>query len=198
MFILGQNFNVSVVTVGQVNGVVPLSVQAQLGLNSQATEGLFQNSQNSQNTQTACIQTSLYSKNDTETLTLTAGKVVPNLNMLLQCPEGFELSGGSPAQCICQKRLQEYTSIDDQKIHRTTNFWSGYDNATQGLVLHLHCPLDYCIPHPNNWNTLAVHAATTEQVCSVDSVSSGLTLHWGHPDVSDVQTTTLPFCLCLK
>ena len=156
----GQKFSVSVVTVGQANGVVPSSVQAQLGSNSQATMGAFQNRQN---TKTVCtnLTFTLYSKNDTETITLTTGrcvlieqhrKVYINVS-LLQCPEGFELSD-SPAQCICQERLQEYTkdcTIDDQKIHRTTNFWSGYDNATRGLVLHPHCPFDYCTPPPNNF-----------------------------------------------
>ena len=156
----GQKFNISVATVGQANGVVPSSVQAQLGPNSQATMGAFQNSQN---TQTACtnLTFTLYSKHDTETITLTTGKCIlvePNLKLyidvtLFQCPEGFELSD-SPAQCICQERLQEYTkdcTIDDQKIHRTTNFWSGYDNATRGLILHPHCPFDYCTPPPNNF-----------------------------------------------
>ena len=156
----GQTFKVPVVTVGQANGVVPSSVQAELGPNSQATMGAFQNSQN---TKTACtsLTFTLYSKNYTETITLTTGKCIlvqPNLKRyinvtLLQCPEGFELLG-SPAQCICQERLQAYTkdcTIDDQKIHRTTSFWSGYDNATRGLILHPHCPFDYCTPPPNNF-----------------------------------------------
>ena len=156
----GQTFKVPVVTVGQANGVVPSSVQAELGPNSQATMGAFQNSQH---TKTACtsLTFTLYSKNDTETITLSTGKCIlvqPNLKRyinvtLLQCPEGFELSG-SPAQCICQERLQAYTkdcTIDDQKIHRTTSFWSGYDNATRGLILHPHCPFDYCTPPPNNF-----------------------------------------------
>ena len=155
----GQQFTVSVVTVGQANGVVPSSVQAQLGPHSQAKLGVFQNSQN---TKTTCTNLTfiLNSENDTEIITLTTGKcsvVVPNLKIfinvrLLRCPEGFELSD-SPAQCVCKNRLQKYTkecTIDDQKIHRTTNFWSSYDNATRGLILHPHCPFDYCTPPPNN------------------------------------------------
>ena len=159
----GQQFNVSVVTVGLAGGVVPSSVNAQLGPNSQATMGAYQSSQN---TKTACTKLtfSLYSKNDAEIITLTTGTcsvLVSNLIQtslyinvtLLECPEGFELSG-NPAQCVCKERLQEYTkqcTIDDQKIHRTTNFWLGYDNATQGLVLHPHCPFDYCTPPPNKF-----------------------------------------------
>ena len=156
----GQQFNISVVTVGQANGVVPSSVQAQLGPHSQATMGAFQNSQN---TKTVCtnLTFTLYSKNEAETITLTAGKcsvvtlsLKTHINVtLLQCPEGFELSD-SPVQCICNNRLQKYTNectIHNQKIHRTSNFWSGYDNATRGLVLHPHCPFDYCTPPPNKF-----------------------------------------------
>ena len=158
----GQQFNVSVVTVGQENGVVPSSVQAKLGPHSQATMGTFQNNQN---TKAECtnLTFTLFSKNDTETISLTtAGRcsvVAPDSYKrhihvtLLNCPKGFELSDSS-AQCMCQERLQEYTkecNINDQRIHRTSNFWLDYDNATQGLVLHPHCPFDYCTPPPNNF-----------------------------------------------
>ena len=158
----GQQFNVSVVTVGQENGVVPSSIQAQLGPHSQSTMGTFQNSQN---TIAECtnLTFTLFSKNDTETISLTtAGRcsvVAPDSYKrhihvtLLNCPKGFELSDSS-AQCMCQERLQEYTkecTIYDQKIHRTSNFWLGYDNATQGLILHPHCPFDYCTPPPDNF-----------------------------------------------
>ena len=66
----GQQFNVSVVTVGQENGVVPSSVQAKLGPHSQATMGTFQNNQN---TKAECtnLTFTLFSKNDTETISLT-------------------------------------------------------------------------------------------------------------------------------
>ena len=153
----GQPFNVSMVTVGQTDGVVPSSVQAHLGPNSKAKMAAFQNSQNTK-AQCTNLTFTLLSNNTSERITLATGKcsVVEqyykiHINVtLLKCPKGFELSVSS-AQCVCQKRLQVYTkkcTIDDQKIHRTSNFWLGYDNATRGLILHPHCPFDYCTPPP--------------------------------------------------
>lgn len=65
---------------------------------------------------------------------------------LLVCPPAFELSE-SPYGCICEERLQHYTNscnINDQSILRDGDFWVGYDNRSQGLILHSHCPFDYC------------------------------------------------------
>ena len=67
-----------------------------------------------------------------------------------ECPPGFELSGYEPL-CKCAQRLEQYTntcSIADSKIERATDheFWVGYkqDNTSDGLILHPHCPFDYC------------------------------------------------------
>ena len=154
----GQAFIVSVIAVGQEHGTVPSSVVASLG-KSNASVKLGQISQTTAATCTSLIYT-LFSQNKNENLSLTAVEkcqyTSPELLLkisLLECPKGFELSG-SPPQCVCQERLLQYTqkcTIDDQKIHRTTNFWLGYDNATRGLVLHPHCPFDYCTPPPNNF-----------------------------------------------
>ena len=70
---------------------------------------------------------------------------------ILDCPPGFKISGHQPL-CNCAQRLQQYTNtcqIADRKIERATdeNFWVGYqqDNtSSDGLILHPHCPLDYC------------------------------------------------------
>ena len=68
---------------------------------------------------------------------------------ILQCPPGFKLSDYEPL-CNCAQRLERYTNtcrIADQKIERTAEFWVGYvqDNTSDGLILHRHCPFDYCI-----------------------------------------------------
>ena len=67
-----------------------------------------------------------------------------------ECPPGFELSGYEPL-CKCAQRLEQYTntcSIADRKIERAADheFWVGYkqDNTSDGLILHPHCPFDYC------------------------------------------------------
>ncbi len=70
---------------------------------------------------------------------------------ILDCPHGFELSGYEPL-CNCAQRLQQYTNtckIADRTIERATHheFWVGYkeDNtSSDGLILHRHCPFDYC------------------------------------------------------
>ena len=67
----------------------------------------------------------------------------------LPCPDAFTLSG---SECICESRLQHYNTncnVDDSSIGRSRNtFWMKplYENGTyNGLVLHSHCPFDYCV-----------------------------------------------------
>ena len=156
----GQKFNVSVATVGQINGVVPATILAALSSGSLASLGATQNSQKTLET-CSNISFQVYSKRNCETITLTVGACSGlttennfqlNVN-LTDCPVGFQLSD-DPAQCVCQDRLLQYTercTVEDQMIHRTSNFWVGYDIATQGLILHPHCPFDYCVIPPSNF-----------------------------------------------
>ena len=74
--------------------------------------------------------------------------VITVLVTIFECPPGFELSGYEPL-CNCAQRLEQYTNacgIADRKIERATEFWVGYtpDNTSDGLILHPHCPFDYC------------------------------------------------------
>ena len=75
---------------------------------------------------------------------------------ILHCPPGFELSWYEPL-CICAQRLEQYTNtcrIADRKIECITDheFWVGYkqNNTSDGLILHPHCPFDYCTPNKLN------------------------------------------------
>ena len=69
---------------------------------------------------------------------------------ILSCPPGFQLYGPQNQPfCICAKRLQQFTTtclINNKTVLRAQNaeFWVGYDNESQGLILHPHCPFDYC------------------------------------------------------
>ena len=73
---------------------------------------------------------------------------------ILDCPPGFELSGYEPL-CNCAQRLEQYTNtcrIADKKIERASDleFWVGYkqeNTSSDGLILHPHCPFDYCTSH---------------------------------------------------
>ena len=74
--------------------------------------------------------------------------VITVLVTTFECPPGFELSGYEPL-CKCAQRLERYTNtcrIADRKIEHTNEFWVGYapDNMSDGLILHPHCPFDYC------------------------------------------------------
>ena len=67
------------------------------------------------------------------------------------CPHGFKLSIAK-SSCVCEQRLEKYTNhcniIEGMgKITRGSHdrFWIGYDIESHGLILHPHCPLDYCV-----------------------------------------------------
>ena len=70
--------------------------------------------------------------------------------LILQCPPGFELNKAEPRPvCNCAQRLKRFTErcrLTDKDIDRESEFWVGYthDNASDGLILHPHCPFDYC------------------------------------------------------
>ena len=68
-----------------------------------------------------------------------------HIKMLL-CPSGFEYDNKSMT-CTCDSKLVEYEincSIDTQTIWRKSSFW--ITTAEGGLIVHEHCPFDYCRP----------------------------------------------------
>ena len=71
------------------------------------------------------------------------------LNLSQTCPPGFRLSE-SAKSCICEPRLYKYASqciirngVGQIVRQSGQHFWVGYDNHE--LILHPHCPFDYCI-----------------------------------------------------
>ena len=84
---------------------------------------------------------------------------------VVQCPPGFELSDTHPT-CICTQRLRQFTKecqIYDRTIKRDSEFWMGYtdDGESKGLILHSHCPFDYC-----SSNTMYLAVANSDKQCS--------------------------------
>ena len=82
-----------------------------------------------------------------------------------QCPPGFELSHTQPT-CICTQRLRPFTNdcrIKDRTIKRDNEFWIGYtdDGDSKGLILHSHCPFDYC-----SSNTMYLAVDNSDKQCS--------------------------------
>ena len=150
----GTTLHISVLTLGQRNGRVPAVIQTDFS----QSNSRFVDSQRTQDTSSNC--TDLHytllspSQQTQESIILYAQGPCPresrslSINIdVLQCPHGFELF---EAVCVCHQRLQKYTdtcNIDMEAIFRPRGgaFWVGYDNASQGLILHPHCPFDYCI-----------------------------------------------------
>ena len=170
----GETFTVSVVAVGQRNGAVPATIRSQIVLNkdsssSQLTncslEGFrrklkdfqyLQQASNNCNTLNYTVfslsqckmSLELYADGPCSTF---SDKLNIDLNINQTCPTGFSLSKLLDS-CDCSERLENYTSKCEiinglGKITRDSDksFWVGYDDQFDGLVLHPHCPFDYCV-----------------------------------------------------
>ena len=151
----GQLLKLPIVATGQRNGIVPAVVRAFFnGTHKNISLAPFQDTQDVPN-----ICTELYyqvhssSSNNSGTLVLYADGPCSTNGRLLEiplefrdCPRGFGLN---PSQgiCECESRLQEYTTrcnITERTLEHNGEFWVGYDDHSEGLILHPHCPFDYC------------------------------------------------------
>ena len=76
----------------------------------------------------------------------TDGRLLNVSLQFLPCPPGFSLNL-SERVCECEPRLQKYTTrcnITERAVTREGEYWVGYDNSSQALILHSHCPFDFC------------------------------------------------------
>ena len=158
----GGTIEVAIIAYGQRSGPTPAVVQ----MITPGDEITIKETEKTQNITKRCtsldytVQTRIEGSDYEMTLyvgpcaakerTVSSGptNVITVLVTIFECPPGFELSGYEPL-CKCAQRLERYTNtcrIADRKIERTTEFWVGYapDNMSDGLILHLHCPFDYC------------------------------------------------------
>jgi len=151
----GELLHFSVVATGQRDGVVPAVVRAYFAeIHGNTSLAQFQD------TQIVKIDcTDLYYQmrssvvNKTAILVMYAdGPCATDGNLLklslqfLPCPPGFSLNS-SEMMCGCEARLQMYTTrcnITERALTRDGKFWVGYDNYFQAVILHPHCPFDYC------------------------------------------------------
>ena len=157
----GATFRIPVIALDQVGSPVPATLRAYFtfssGSNSDLAEG-----QSLQKIGAECtlLNYTVFSRIKTVDLYIYAeeGPCGPDPNPevsmhirihLQECPRIFVLNN---SHCVCEKRLQEFTNscnIDNMTFKRTrgSNFWVGIEqqNGTYfGLILHPHCPLDYC------------------------------------------------------
>ena len=152
----GETFSVSVVTTGQGNETVPALVRSRIG------NGRLASSQYIQKTKRKCtkLNYSVFSQMNTSRVQLyadgpcsTFGDILTlDLNISQTCPHGFDNDNQEERSCICDQTLQKYTKHCNitnglGQITRESNdiFWVGYDEQTDALTVHPHCPFDYCV-----------------------------------------------------
>ena len=185
----GELFSFSAVTVGQNNNTVPSSVRVDVDNNAEL--GLLQRIQPTGQTCTD-ISYRLLTPDDSENLVLYpdgpcrdtgfARRTV--LVTLLNCPDGFYLSGAS---CVCDERLLPFTTtcnVDDDSVERTGTFWISplLDNGTyRGLIIYPRCPFDYCVTETVNvtLNNPDVQCAYNRTGILCGSCASNLSLALG-------------------
>ena len=177
----GETFQVSVVAYGQRNGTVAAGIRSHIHrpfstlYNNIVIEGGglqgFQYLQQANNTCTTLNYTVFSRLGYRSSLVLYADgpcstfgkKLTFDLTMKNTCPPGFNFSESASA-CVCKPRLAKYTNSCNitNGLGRITRyskqqFWVRYDNHSDGLILHPHCPFDYCVSHmvvfPLNNNT---------------------------------------------
>ena len=149
----GETFQVSVVSTGQRNGIVPAQVRSHI------EKGRLLSTQYVQQTTKMCttlnytvfllqnVTLKLYAEGPCSTF---GDKLVLELNINQTCPPGFDISREEDS-CICDQALQKYTNncnITNRlgQITRESDdtFWVGYDQY-HGLTVHPYCPFDYCV-----------------------------------------------------
>ena len=165
----GETIQFSVVAVGQRNGKLPSTVSSSISYlnsgfenaNEKSTGAHLQDSQYLQQASNNCTELnftvfSLYQNvfiklrpGGSPCSDVTHTVIAVNLNQT--CPPGFNISKSSKS-CVCEQRLAKYTnkctiSNGVRQITRNSNqhFWVGYDHQSHELILHPHCPLDYCV-----------------------------------------------------
>ena len=168
----GGTFTLDVVIVGQRNGVVPGVVLASVNTTLNSFTSSLGPLENSQPVGKKCAHLSytVFSTEPSVNMSLTVEDSLLSVTFtppvvhipLKPCPLGFTRLNTS-WKCDCSPLLESrnYTcNITDQTIHRKAPQWIGYyggefstsnhnistNESTGGILVHSHCPYDYCKP----------------------------------------------------
>ena len=159
----GETFQVSVVAVGQRHGTVPSRVVSVI--DQYSNSGHLPDSQHLQQANNTCTKLNytvlslsqavhwIDLNPDGSPCSVVFDKSTLSISVSLNqtCPPGFKLYQMEKS-CVCEPRLAQYThqcNITNRigQITRASHqqFWVGYDNQSDGLILHPLCPFDYCV-----------------------------------------------------
>ena len=195
----GQTFEIEVVAVGQRFGVVPAIVRA---------EGEFykvdlHKLQELQRTEDHCtkLNFTVRSPRRSETLLLTVDRqglteTIPNANFpefrqfkvfihFNPCPIGF-LFDRKQNTCLCQEYLQSHgvqCNFLSYTVNRNAEQWIGLLPPTMNIVIHNHCPYDYC-----KSSALSLNLSNSDEQCSFNR--SGILCGRCQPGLSHVLGTS--------
>ena len=152
----GFYFNVSIVTVNQVNHTMRnVSIRSSL---RHAQNGLG-DGQLIQTTKYKCsnLTFSIHSPHDFETLTLYAEGPCWKVDIKFStcaCPIGFQPRVSEVTNCVCEcdSNLPKYVTdcnSQNQTLWRDSNFWITFStmsdtNKSRGYLSYPYCPFDYC------------------------------------------------------
>ena len=153
----GDMFQVSVVAVGQRDGTVPSRVISTVEDTSLLDSQYWL--QQAKNTCTT-FNYSVFSLSQSVAINLypegspcstSQDKLQIEVTLSQNCPPGFNISE-SAKSCVCEPRLAQYTNscnitngVGQITRHSGQQFWVGYDNQSDGVILHPRCPFDYCV-----------------------------------------------------
>ena len=182
----GEEFNVSVVAVNQVNETVARSVA---GITLYYTESDLGDGQRIQKIDNKCtnLTFNVHSPHPTETLTIYAQqgpclkasrstKLFYMYFVNCECPVGFQqkqVNKDVTCECICDSQLYPYITdpnCDPQTgiLLKDGNFWiTNLTITTDGstgykYILYPHCPYDYCLPYCVHINLNLVNGADAQ------------------------------------
>ena len=172
----GQEFNVTVVAVGQRYGVVPGIIEAillknktKVGSNTATIPEKYSIQKAGYSCTTLSYAIESHAPQETINLVVQQSSTLighgslyyefhpPSITVLfLPCPWGFTLKDNPPS-CECDPLLKQHKitcDINDQTVHRHKPAWVGYwrktpDDVTsyRTIVLFSHCPIEYCNPY---------------------------------------------------
>ena len=191
----GQTFEIDVVAVGQRFGIVPATVRAETGSN------LIDSIQKLQDTEKECtnLKYTIRSSNINETMVLRVDRQdIPQnetvTTELLQfrvlihvkaCPAGFVFESKQNI-CLCHQYLLDQgvqCNFNSYTVNRNAQQWIGLMRPTMDIVIHHHCPYDYCKSH-----ALFLNLSSPDDQCSFSR--SGVLCGACRPGLSHVLGTS--------